>query len=666
MLRQRLRQAPDDRRALEDYVIISGWAGQPYAALEQASGAYERSPQAPRVAHTYILALRQARLPQDALRIAQAHPGVAEPALIRTLQADVAAQLTRAASFDSRGEADRYILADQALNLYDQLIPQWQALGPEAHDVTRRAEADRLQALRARDRMQDIEAGYAAMLADGTPVPDYALRDAASAYLTLNHPDTAVPLFEKSLNSAAAGQDTEDRTSDEIGLYYAQFESNHADAANARLDRLLAASPTWLYYKGNPDRYPNPQRLDAELARPLGLLYQGDTWQAQSILDHMVNEAPNNTNLRVARAQAYRIRELPRQSELDLKIAETQAPRATKVEVGQAETAIALQEWKQARLLHDDLMTRMPEDQGVQRMHREWVAHEKAEWRTTSGGGTSTGGPLGSHDLSIDTVLYSPPIGENWRTFAGVGHAQAKFEEGHGYYTWARAGVEWRSRDLTAQIEATGNRYGHGTRAGGAFSLFVDLDDHWQIGVGGARLTRDAPLRALKHNITANRMNASIRWRGDERREWVLTVTPSFFSDGNNRIEASLTGRQRLYTTPRFQIDALLDLATSHNTADDAPYFNPKSDVTILPTLQMTHTLYQRNETRWEQQFLLAAGTYHQRGYGTDGIYSIGYGQRYRLGRTFDIGVLATGTSRPYDGERERSFNVFVDMTYRF
>lgn len=657
---------PDDPDAHLALAYAHGRNAEPYAALEHASQAYSLAPNRPYVVRAYVLALRDARLPQSALHLAAAHPGLLSPAQTRSLQADVAARLTRTASADARGEADRYVQADRALALYGQLIPQWRALGPQARDDVRRAEADRLQALRARGRMRDLAASYESMRADGAPVPDYVLGDVASAYLALRRPEDAVPLFRQSLASSA-GQDEAAQMADRIGLSYALSESDQAGAAGAELDRALAAPPTWILYKGNPVRRPNPAKLDAELAHALGALYRDDTPKAQAELDRMVEEAPGNTSLRVARAEAWRTRELPRRAELDLKIAETQAPRSVEVETGQAATALALQEWRQAKLLRDDLTARVPEDPAVRRLNREWAAHEQAEWRTTASRGTATGGPvLGSRDASVDTVLYSPPIGENWRVFAGSGYSEGRFDEGNGHYAWARAGLEWRGRDLTALAEASGNRYGHGTRAGAALSAFVDLDDHWRAGAGAALLSRDTPLRALKHDIRANSLSASLRWRGDERREWTLTLTPSFFSDGNRRLEAGLSGRQRLYTTPRVRVDALLDLSASRNTADDAPYFNPRSDLTILPALRVTHTLYQHEETRWEQQFLLAAGAYAQQGHGTGGLYTLGYGQRYSLGRAFEIGFLASGTSRPYDGQRERSFSVLVDVTVRF
>ncbi|TAN27293.1 MAG: poly-beta-1,6 N-acetyl-D-glucosamine export porin PgaA [Castellaniella sp.] len=665
--RQLVAQQPrnaDSHLAL-DYAYVQ--AGQPYAALEQASQAYDLAPARPYVMRAYILAQQRAQLPQAALRMTQAHPGVMDPAQTRSLQADVAAQLTRAASADSRGEASRFALADQALSLYDRLIAEWRAMGPTARADVQRAEADRLQALHARRRMRDVVTSYDAMRANGTPVPSYVLGDVASAYLYLQQPEKAAPLFQQSLATIHQNRTSANRLADQSGLFYALTESNQDDAANAGMDRAIQEQPIWNYYKGTPVREPNPLRMDAELTRAQGYLYEGDSVRAQQTLDQMVAAAPDNTNIRTMRAGVYRARDLPHHAERDLKIAESQMPRSIGVEVGQAETALALQEWHQAKLLRDDVAARAPEDTTVQRLAREWEVHNMAEWRMTASRGVTTNSPvLGSHEWNLDTVLYSPPIDENWRVFAGTGYSQGEFDEGNGYYGWARAGAEWRSRVVTAQAEVSGNRYGYGTKTGAAASVFVDLNDHWQVGAGAALLSRDTPLRALKHNITANSLNASLRWRGDDRREWVLTITPSFFSDGNNRLEASLSGRQRLYTAPKVKVDALLNLSGSHNTADDAPYFNPKSDLTVLPALQITHTLYQRYENRWEQQFLLGVGTYSQRNFGTGGIVTVGYGQRYRYNDVLDVGFMITGTSRPYDGQRERDYNFLVNMTYRF
>ncbi|MBV6271515.1 poly-beta-1,6 N-acetyl-D-glucosamine export porin PgaA [Alcaligenaceae bacterium CGII-47] len=641
--------------------------GQPYASLAQASRAYDLEPGKAYVVSAYISALQQAQLPQAALREAQAHPDVMTPAQIRTLEADVAAQLTRVAAANSRGEASRFDLADQVLIMYDALISKWKALGPSAHTDVLRVEVDRLQALYARRRMQDVITSYESLLAQGVSIPDYALGDVGDAYLHQRQPDRAKPLLRRALAAASSASTSGTPVGAQTRLYYALTESGAYGEADAVLSAAVAEQPTWLYFKGNPSRQPNDAKLHLDLVQTMGALYGGRSLEAQQRLDQMVNVAPSNSSLRAARAQIYRARALPRHAERDLKYAENEAPRSIEVEVGQAATALDLQEWHQADLLRTDVMMRAPEDLSAQRLNRAWEVHNMSELQVSASRGVSTDSPvMGTQDFNIDSVLYSPPINENWRVFAGLGYSTGEFGEGRGDYHWIRSGAQWRSRNITAQAEISGNDFGYGQHIGGALSTAIDLNDHWQVGGAAALMSRTTPLRALKNDITANSLSAYLRWRGDERREWQFSLSASRFTDDNERIEADLSGRQRLYTTPNFKIDALLDLAVSRNTLSNTPYFNPASDLTVLPALQFTHTLYRHYETQWEQQLLIGVGTYSQQDFGTGGVFTIGYGQRFRYNDVLDIGFKVSSTARPYDGVRERDLDVFVDMTYRF
>ncbi|CAM5218644.1 Poly-beta-1,6-N-acetyl-D-glucosamine export protein [Castellaniella defragrans] len=661
---ERYPHSADARLAL-GYVYQRARA--PYAALEQVSAAQDLTPHSRYVEREYIQALQRANLPRAALRRVQAQPGILTAAQERSLQGDMAAQLTRMASTPAREDAAEFQIADEALARYDQLIPQWSAQGDAAHQDLLRARADRLQALHARGRTQDIITEYKAMQARGDAVPDYVLGDVAAAYLDQRQPEEAEPLFRKALASPREAHDPGVRLANQTGLFYALLESGHIEEANREMDAAVAEQPIWLNEKGDPVRQPNNRRMSAELTRAMGYLYEDHTREAQKRLDHLANEAPDNTAMRTARAQVYLARNLPRAAERELKIAETQSPRSIDVEVHQAETAMALQEWEQARLLRDDVIAREPNDRAVQRLDREWQVHNMSELQVTVNRGLSTDSPvLGSHDWTIDSVLYSPPINDNWRAFAGVGFSMGEFDKGNGYDRRARAGVEWRSRDLTIQGQAIAHNFGYGVHTGAALSAALDFNNHWQAGVGVSLLSDATPLRALKNDITANSLSTYLRWRADDRQEWRLSFTPSRFSDGNNRMELGLDGRVRLYTAPRFKVDGLLSLSASHNTRDDAPYFNPRSDLTVVPALQLTHTLYQRYDTQWDQRFLIGAGTYSQQNYGTAGLFTVGYGQRFRYNKVLDVGFMVSATSRPYDGQRERDYAITVDMTYRF
>ena len=74
---------PDDPDAHLALAYAHGRNGQPYAALEQASQAYSLAPERPYVVRAYVLAQQDAGLPQSALRLADAHPGLMNPAQTR-------------------------------------------------------------------------------------------------------------------------------------------------------------------------------------------------------------------------------------------------------------------------------------------------------------------------------------------------------------------------------------------------------------------------------------------------------------------------------------------------------------------------------------------------------------------------------------------------------
>ena len=221
-------------------------------------------------------------------------------------------------------------------------------------------------------------------------------------------------------------------------------------------------------------------------------------------------------------------------------------------------------------------------------------------------------------------------------------------------------------RDLTVEGEVSLNRYGSGTEPGAGLTVAHDLNDHWQLGGGVAYRSRETPLRALNNGIHANRLDTYARWRADERREWRLGVSPSRFSDGNQRVEWTAQGRERLYTAPRLWLDALVDASASRNSRDGAPYFNPRSDLSVLPALRGTHILHRRYETVWQHHLTVGVGSYAQRGFGVGAVGLWEYGHRFRMNDVFELGASLSGLTRPYDGQRERDLRVAFDLTYRF
>ncbi|MBP0619505.1 hypothetical protein J8I82_06110 [Cupriavidus sp. LEh25] len=89
----------------------------------------------------------------------------------------------------------------------------------------------------------------------------------------------------------------------------------------------------------------------------------------------------------------------------------------------------------------------------------------------------------------------------------------------------------------------------------------------WRIGASAAMRSTATPLQALLNGVYANNVRVYGRWRASEAGEWMLTVAPSHFSDGNDRLEGGISGVQRVYTAPHLKADLLVDLWSSRTAA---------------------------------------------------------------------------------------------------
>jgi len=662
---------PDDpnRRMALGYALTR--AGLNYDALFEFDQAFIRAGDKPEVAREYIVALQKARLPEPALRLAAQRPGLLDSVTQRRLEGDLAAERVRMAEFATRTEKERYVIADRALQDYDTLLARWTP-DASAHDDVVRWRIDRLGALKARARTAEVIREYETLTAEGVQLPTYAVRWVAASYLDQRQPEKAEPLYRQALSATDAEPD--DRVEDSTALFYALQESDKGVEAREVANTLANNQKPRVELKGLPIGNPNDAWMDAQQLSAQSGVYGGDLPGSEAGLDALVARAPGNVGLHLAQADMYRARDLPRRAEATLKETEAQVPRDIGLEVSQAYTAMDLQEWRQLDVLADDVIARNPDSRQVQRLQRLRNVHDMAEVRVEAYTGKSYGGGnngdvgavTGSRDWGIESVIYTPPIDEDWRLFAGAGYATADFSEGTGQHRWQRVGVERRTRDMTLEAEVSNHSYGFGSKQGARVSIARDINDNWQYGGSLDYLSATTPIRALNADITANGGSGFIRWRANESREWKLSLSPSHFSDGNDRVETLLTGREGIYSSPGVQVDLGLEVSASRNSKADTVYFNPKSDFSVLPTVTVNHVLYHRYETQWSQQFQVGAGTYSQKDYSTGGVGLIGYGQRVRWNDVLEAGANLSLISRPYDGVRERDLRLLVDLTYRF
>lgn len=632
-----------------------------HAALAEVSRARSLAPDEAGVQAAYADALQSAGLPVQAQQLVDATPSLMNTAQQRRLQADIGAELVRLSFAPVRSESERFTLADRALAHYERVLPAWSA-DPEAARDVQRMRIDRIGALTVRARMADAVAEYESLKRDNVPVPDYALRWVAGAYLYLRQAEAARLLYADLLERSKADPANTPAGSpiDASGLFYSLVEVEAMDQAVALADgtaRTLAGLPA------GRSAWPGAA-MEAALAHS----FSDDTPEAQLRFERMVAMAPGNLGARIALAGVYRARAWPRLAEEELKRVEAIEPRALSLELQQGFNALDLQEWAQADALADDVLQRYPENLQAQRLDRLRQVYRMPELRVSGYRGlSSTPNPsTGNGDYGIDTVVYSAPLRDDWRVFAGHGFGSGDFPEGRGLHRMVRAGAEWRVRDNTVEGELSSHDFGHGRHTGLRLEGRHDFNDQWQVSGAAERISRDTPLRALRSGITADSASVGLRWRANERREWNFTAGALDYSDGNRRTAFGVVGRERLFTRHGLYGDLVLELSRSRNSQPGGPYFAPASDWIALPTLDIQHVLYRHYQTEWRQRFQLGVGAYGQQGYGTGDVATIGYGQRLRMNDTLELGLAFSITRRPYDGVNERIVRTAFDLVYKF
>lgn len=667
-----LRQAPGSADAMLVKAYTQLRQNGNFAALEYVDRAQQTAPGKSYVVREYIFALQRAGMASQALELAQHHPDLLTPAQMRDLQADDAAENVRYADLPTQTEAERFVLADRALTQYDALFAQWRPLGAEVTPLIQRARLDRLQALHARSYMSELVREYEDLQAAGVEIPPYALSDAASAYLYLRQPEKAGELYESLTAANYMRNDDHERQAQDVGLIYSYADSGDVTTAQQLAHRTAESFPRWRYVEGERVNVPNDAYLEAQQTAMVADLYAKQTDTATQQLRNVSNAAPGNVGLRTDLAFAYGLRGWPRLAEQELKVAESYQPRSQSVETAQGHNALSLQEWRQAELLTTDVLARFPESTRTKRLAREWEVHNMAElqvsaYKGLSRGGATDGNPVsGSQDFGLETTIYSVPLHYNWRVFAGAGHRTGRFPEGKGQQNFGRLGLEWRSRDWQTEAEISSSSYGLGNKTGARISTSYDINDVWQLSAAANWRSRATPLRALHNGVNSNSVELGVRWRQSDMREWSAVLTPSRFSDGNNRQELTIEGKERLLTRPTWTLDLGLEAFAMHNSLTDVMYYSPRSEFSLMPLLHWNHVVHERYEKQWTQQASIGLGGVHQQGYGTGSAQFLSYGQRYKHSDTLEFGATLSALRRPYDGVHEREWRLMFDLNFRF
>ena len=635
-------------------------AKSPVDALRYTDRALKLAPQDRGALQQHILAMEAMGAPAIALQFAKDHPSLMASSDIRRLEGSAAAELIRFGELSPPSESERFAAPDRAIATLDALIQRWSQEGPGAAQNVVRARFDRLLALHDRLRMKEVVSEFEDLWRASAKIPEYVLPPVADAYLSLRRPNMAVYV-----DRWALALDPQDVAA-HLGLALALVETEDFDGAIQEVDEVAKRLSPWIYLKGSPLPIPNQSKFDADVAAANARLYADDLPEAQQRFSAMTDLAPNNITTRLGLANVYGARGWPRLAKKEIEIATTQEPRSFEVAAATAENSYELQNWPQADAEIAALRQRFPESPDTRRLSSMWQNHNRWEFQFSGERSLSSATSIaGGSGILLGGQLYSPPIANQWRPYAGYRVAHERESEGNVTERIYDTGVAFSYLNLASSAEVRLVDYGP-KHVGGTIATTWSVDDYWQLSGQGEILSSDTPRRALLHHTTANSASGSIDYRASERRNVKVSAELMTFSDGNLRSEVDGAADQRLITRPHFDLGATLRIAASQNTLRSTPYYNPRHDALGTLGLDASQIIYRRYEFAYSHSLLFSLGPYWEQGFGTGLAWNLEYRQTIKKGEAIQASIGVGLARQPYDGSYEDSIAITFNVGTRF
>jgi biofilm PGA synthesis protein PgaA len=559
------------------------------------------------------------------------------------------------ASPTPRNRAARHARTDAAIAALEAAIAAWTPL-PEAAGAVRNARLDRLVALRDRGRMADVLAEAAALREQGE-LPGYAREAVGDALMDARRPAEAEAEYRAALE-ADPGSLTAT-----LGLFYALSEQRRWAEARAITDRLERDIPAFLPLRGPEPPAENWDRIDAVTAAALRRIWGDDLAGAEAIVGPLAAAAPMNSSLRALRGDIWRLRGWTDRALEEYETALTNGPDALDLRIGHAEALLDARRWREARAAIAALSAEFPENAAVRRLARRLARHDMREFELAARGGLERGARDPEFDLSLR--LYSAPIAEDWRLFAGTGLRTGDTPSGR-LTTWrALAGLEWRGPRAVVTAGATLDR--EGVDRGGAFlTLALRLSDQWRIEAAAEATAADTPLAALAAGIHADAASLGLTWRHSDLREAAASVRVMRFSDDNTRLIGFARIQERVLNEPDWKLDLQPYAYATRNSREGAPYFNPDSDLELGLTAALTWIAWKRYDPELRIRLAATGGSYWQQGFGWSPVIALRWENQHALTDTLSFSYGAGWVRRDYDGRAEESASMLGALRWRF
>ena len=578
---------------------------------------------------------------------------------MRRFAVQAAAAAVRAGDLPGSNDVEKNAQLDRAIAELDRQIAKLSMEGPASRPELLNSRFDRVALMGDRGRVNDIMAEYQAFLREGVDIHSYVLKVVADPYATRRDPQTARRLYE----AALAGAPDEFQT--RMGLFYAEIESEDFDSAFNTIDRLAAEQPQFVEMVGGAPVL-NQAWLRAQLAAAMARYYAGNGAEAERRVRSMIALAPENVSLRQALGSILAGSGKPRAADEQFAAAQKISPDDVDIAAARADIAITLGDRAGGAAALDQLLMRAPSNRSVERLRdRLDILGRPEVILHFNGAFQGANVPVGGNSFSFDAQAFSAPIDNTYRLYVSYGFASAVLPEGDIINHHAALGLEYTARDFAASAEVTQDsapRWLTGARVSLAWVPY----DAWRISGFAQLYSSDTPLRALKHDITANSWGARLSYGPSDMQSYNLLTELVTFSDHNARTIIDASSTQRLFTSPHLTLDAVPELYASWNTRGDAPYYNPLNDFSASLGVVANQILYRRYSFVYSHNFGVTAGEYWEHGFPGRYAASLTYEQRLKINDSWEGSLGLRLRRQPYDGHGEDSVTLFAGVGWRF
>ncbi|MBS1245966.1 MAG: hypothetical protein H6R47_165 [Proteobacteria bacterium] len=214
-------------------------------------------------------------------------------------------------------------------------------------------------------------------------------------------------------------------------------------------------------------------------------------------------------------------------------------------------------------------------------------------------------------------------------------------------------------QEFSADVSASG-------QGGSTTRVVYDPRDTWRFTTAYASFAEAIPLRARAAGIEASQWSADAAYeRRDYRWEGFASVNYFDYSDTNQRTNMYANVGYAYEMRARREQRLFFEWSLSHNSLDEAVYFNPSHD-NSLGLLHRTDFVYDSRYRRHVDHLWVSINAYSQEGFGTHGRWAVVYEQDYDFDESRAFAVGAGVARNVYDGKYETEGRLYLTYYQRF